>query len=187
MTVSAIRSVHSQGRRSLRWSLLAISMLLSSAGAPSPAAAQSVLDRVRERAASRAEQQTEQRTNERVDETVDKTVDCVFNPLACAKQAQTPPAGETPPAPGGAAGAAPSADGAQWYSEKQGQRIGPMPRAELATMATRGELNATTLVWREGLEDWKQAGQVPELADVLRSVPPPLPPQRSGPPPLPSR
>jgi hypothetical protein len=30
------------------------------------------------------------------------------------------------------------------------------------------------MVWRAGLEGWKQASELPELASILGSVPPPL-------------
>jgi len=154
--------------------------------APESATAQSssILDRVRERAASRAETTTENRANEQVDQTVDKTVDCMFNPVECAKQkSQTTPA--PTPAPG-EVGAAPTPDTTEWYAEKNGERVGPMPRDQLATMVTSGQVTPATLVWREGLNEWKPAGEVAELGDVFKKVPPPLP-RRSGPPPLPAQ
>lgn len=144
----------------------------------------SILDRVKERAQSRAQSQTENKANEQVDSTVDKTVDCMFNPIECAKK--TPAATPAPtPAPGEVA-PAPVADTTEWYAENQGKRVGPMPREQLSTMVTSGQITPTTLVWREGLGEWTAAGQVPELGDVFKKVPPPLP-TRSGPPPLPSK
>ena len=139
--------------------------------APDPAAAQSnsILDRVRERAASRAQTTTENRANEQVDQTVDKTVDCMFSPVECAKQKSHPA-----PAPG-EAGATPAPDATEWYAEKNGERVGPMPRDQLASMVTSGQLTTSTLVWREGLSEWKPAGDVAELGDVFKKVPPPLP------------
>lgn len=154
--------------------------------APVCASAQStsILDRVKERAQSRAQSQTENKANEQVDSTVDKTVDCMFNPIECAKK--TPAATPAPtPAPGEVA-PAPVADTTEWYAENQGKRVGPMPREQLSTMVTSGQITPTTLVWREGLGEWTAAGQVPELGDVFKKVPPPLP-TRSGPPPLPSK
>lgn len=145
--------------------------------APPIAGAQSILDRVRERASSRAQSETERKTNERVDSAVDQTVDCMFDPVTCAenaKPAKTPEA--APPA---------EADGPEWYAEQSGSRIGPMPRSQLDSMVTAGQITAQTLVWREGLKDWTAAGQLPELAEDFKKVPPPLP-RSSGPPPLPS-
>ncbi len=160
--------------------LLALVFGALHAGAAS-AQSNSIVDRIRERAASRAETQTENEAGERVDAAVDKTVDCVFNPIECAKQ--TPAA--TPPAGGEAATAA--TDTSEWYAENQGQRVGPMPRTQLDSMVTSGQVTPQTLVWREGMSTWTPAGQVAELGETFKKLPPPLPPQKSGPPPLPSR
>ena len=42
-------------------------------------------------------------------------------------------------------------------------------------MITDGSIRRETLVWSEGMDDWRPAGQVAELAGHLASVPPPLP------------
>ncbi|WP_435819833.1 SPFH domain-containing protein [Micromonospora tulbaghiae] len=78
-----------------------------------------------------------------------------------------PAAAEPPPLPGQA----------QWYVGVGGQRQGPYDLGGLAEQADAGALAADTLVWRTGMAQWQPAGQVPELAPVLASVPPPLPPQ----------
>nr|WP_244933413.1 SPFH domain-containing protein [Micromonospora tulbaghiae] len=78
-----------------------------------------------------------------------------------------PAAAEPPPLPGQA----------QWYVGVGGQRQGPYDLGGLAEQANAGALGADTLVWRTGMAQWQPAGQVPELAPVLASVPPPLPPQ----------
>ncbi|MFI7206856.1 SPFH domain-containing protein [Micromonospora aurantiaca (nom. illeg.)] len=81
--------------------------------------------------------------------------------------ATQPAAAEPPPLPGQA----------QWYVGVGGQRQGPYDLGALAEQANAGALDADTLVWRTGMAQWQPAGQVPELASVLASVPPPLPPQ----------
>ncbi len=78
-----------------------------------------------------------------------------------------PAAAEPPPLPGQA----------QWYVGVGGQRQGPYDLGGLAEQASAGALGADTLVWRTGMAQWQPAGQVPELASMLASVPPPLPPQ----------
>ncbi|WP_455327545.1 SPFH domain-containing protein [Micromonospora tulbaghiae] len=78
-----------------------------------------------------------------------------------------PAAAEPPPLPGQA----------QWYVGVGGQRQGPYDLGGLAEQANAGALAADTLVWRAGMAQWQPAGQVPELAPVLASVPPPLPPR----------
>lgn len=148
--------------------------LVALAPAPAHAQSNSILDRVRERAST----QTEERTNQEVDEAVDKTVDCVFNPVECARRKQ---AAATAP------GAAPLGGAAEWYAESQGNRIGPMPQQELVSKVVSGQVTESTLVWREGMSAWTPAGQIAELGDAFKKVPPPLPSQKSGPPPLPTQ
>lgn len=86
---------------------------------------------------------------------------------------------------GGGGAAAPAAPGqppplpdqAQWYIGVAGQRQGPFDLGGLAEQVGEGTLSAETLVWRAGMSQWQPAGQVGELASVLASVPPPLPPE----------
>jgi membrane protease subunit (stomatin/prohibitin family) len=75
-----------------------------------------------------------------------------------------------PPIPGGQAPAS-------FYLANQGQRTGPIDAGALRSLAESGQLTAETLVWKAGMPEWKRAGDVPEVAGVLGSVPPPLPPQ----------
>ncbi|WP_435819886.1 SPFH domain-containing protein [Micromonospora tulbaghiae] len=92
--------------------------------------------------------------------------------------AATQPAPAQPaPAQPAAAEPPPLPDQAQWYVGVGGQRQGPYDLSGLAEQANAGALAADTLVWRAGMAQWQPAGQVPELAPVLASVPPPLPPQ----------
>jgi membrane protease subunit (stomatin/prohibitin family) len=65
---------------------------------------------------------------------------------------------------------------AQWYVGVNGARQGPFDLAGLAAAVGSGALTPTTLVWRNGMAQWTPAAQVPELAPVLGSTPPPLPP-----------
>ena len=46
-----------------------------------------------------------------------------------------------------------------WYYEKAGQRQGPVPESELDRLLASGEINATTLVWRDGMENWTPLAQ----------------------------
>lgn len=55
-----------------------------------------------------------------------------------------------------------------------GQQTGPFDKVTLQQMAQSGQLNSETLVWKHGMANWGAAAQVPELADVLCSAPPPL-------------
>jgi hypothetical protein len=72
----------------------------------------------------------------------------------------------------------------QYYVVLNGQRNGPHPFAHLQHWIGSGQLPGSTLTWREGLADWVASNQVPELAVLFTSVPPPPLPS-SGPPPVP--
>jgi membrane protease subunit (stomatin/prohibitin family) len=86
-------------------------------------------------------------------------------------QAVAPPA-----AAAGPAGPPPLPAQDQWYIGVGGQQRGPFDLAGLAAQVSSGTLTATTLVWKAGMGQWTPAQQVPELASVFASTPPPLPP-----------
>ena len=65
----------------------------------------------------------------------------------------------------------------QWFLGIGGQQVGPFDRAQLAQQVSGGQLRPDTLVWKNGLPAWTPAAQVPEVAALFGSVPPPLPPQ----------
>lgn len=58
----------------------------------------------------------------------------------------------------------------QWYYEKDGTRVGPVADAELDNLARSGVVRADTLVWHDGMSDWKPLGE------MRPSPPPSLPP-----------
>lgn len=63
-----------------------------------------------------------------------------------------------------------------WYYARNGQRMGPVEEAEIQRLAETGHLAGTDLVWKPGLPEWRQAGQMPELASFFRPAAPPPPP-----------
>ena len=50
-----------------------------------------------------------------------------------------------------------------WYYEDGGHQAGPVSRAALLALVTAGAVTPTTLVWCEGMEDWKPFGEIGEL------------------------
>lgn len=93
------------------------------------------------------------------------------------------PATPTPVAPGGTPAAPPPLPVPdQWFLGINGQQVGPYDVAGLVAQVSAGALTSTTLVWKQGMAQWTPAGQVPELASILGSTPPPLPPQPPAPP-----
>ncbi len=63
----------------------------------------------------------------------------------------------------------------QYYYVKDGQRLGPIVPEQFAASGVTGE----TLVWTQGMTDWKAASTIPELAAYLSMapVPPPYEPE----------
>ena len=57
-----------------------------------------------------------------------------------------------------------------------GQATGPFDISVLAQMATVGQLTADSLVWKNGMAQWAEAGTVDELKNIFANVMPPIPP-----------
>ncbi|MBY0307342.1 MAG: SPFH domain-containing protein [Phycisphaerales bacterium] len=72
---------------------------------------------------------------------------------------------------------APASAGTQFFLGINGQQQGPFDAASIAAMAARGQVNAQTLVWTQGMANWQPASQVTAVATILGSVPPPMPAQ----------
>ncbi len=62
-----------------------------------------------------------------------------------------------------------------WYYVKDGRQNGPLPLGELIALYATGTLGPQDLVWRQGMDGWKAAEEVPELKRAA-AAPPPLPP-----------
>lgn len=65
----------------------------------------------------------------------------------------------------------------QYFLAIHGQQAGPFDVPALQLMVRGGELTRDTLAWRQGMQQWTPAGQVPELASLFAAMPPPIPPQ----------
>ena len=70
-----------------------------------------------------------------------------------------------------------------------GKTLGPFKWDALQKLVWEGKLNAKTLVWKLGMDNWVECGSVAELQALF--VPPPLPnlkppPLPGAPPPLPA-
>jgi GYF domain 2 len=68
-------------------------------------------------------------------------------------------------------GAEGSSDSRRWYLEVSGRRAGPFAWAVLAELAQAGALGAEDRVWSMGLASWSRAGDVAELAPLIREPP----------------
>jgi predicted Zn finger-like uncharacterized protein len=54
-----------------------------------------------------------------------------------------------------------------WYIVVDGEQKGPLRPIELSQLFAKGSVGLDAYVWKEGFDDWKAAGDVPELAQVL--------------------
>lgn len=57
-----------------------------------------------------------------------------------------------------------------------GQAVGPFELSVLTQMAANGQFTADSLVWKNGMAQWAQAGTVDELKGMFVSPIPPIPP-----------
>ncbi len=63
-----------------------------------------------------------------------------------------------------------------WHIAENGQTKGPFPAAQLQQMMGQGGFTRDTLVWTQGQDGWKKAGEVADLQRLFASMPPPPPP-----------
>lgn len=68
----------------------------------------------------------------------------------------------------------------EWYYTHGDRKVGPVSARELKQVAADGTIQPTTLVWTEGMKEWKEARSIKGLAGLWPSSPPvasvPLPP-----------
>ena len=65
--------------------------------------------------------------------------------------------------------------GPAYHVAEGGKPTGPFTVEQLTEQSVKGGLTRATLVWAPGMDGWKAAGEVPDLAAVFASVPPPIP------------
>ncbi len=70
----------------------------------------------------------------------------------------------------------------KYYYTDGTNKFGPMSVEKLLIC----DINAKTLVWYDGMTEWIPAGEVPEIAEALKSVPPPIPKPEREPEPTPA-
>ena len=54
-----------------------------------------------------------------------------------------------------------------WYIVVDGEQKGPLRPIELSQLFAKGSVGLDSYVWKEGFDDWKAAGDVPDLAQVF--------------------
>ena len=99
--------------------------------------------------------------------------------IAMGSQMVNAMTGNVAGAGGLAAGAAvppPVPGAAGFHVAVNGRQTGPFDLAALQQQAAGGQLTRATLVWKAGMAQWAEAGEVPELASIFAGMPPPVPP-----------
>lgn len=64
---------------------------------------------------------------------------------------------------------APGLDGVHWFFVEDGEAAGPVPFASLQAMWREGALYPSSLVWTEGMNDWRRVGELESLREELSS------------------
>ncbi|WP_305909610.1 DUF4339 domain-containing protein [Methylomarinum sp. Ch1-1] len=74
-----------------------------------------------------------------------------------------------------------------YFFSEDNQQTGPLDLEAIKKKITEGVITSQTLVWCEGMDNWKPADQIQELSSFFKSrvQPPPLPRNQATPPPLP--
>ena len=52
---------------------------------------------------------------------------------------------------------------ADWFYGKEGTQHGPVSDQEIGTFISSGQIDGSTIIWREGMADWLPLSQVPEF------------------------
>jgi len=79
----------------------------------------------------------------------------------------------------------PPAPAATFHVSDAGASRGPYDVQTMRQQAQSGTLKRDTMVWMQGMDGWKAAGEIDALRDVFAAVPPPPPPPAAAPPPPP--
>ena len=95
--------------------------------------------------------------------------------MAMANQfMQANSAGQSPQTVGGMPPPLPTT--VAFFAAIDGKQSGAMDQNQLQDAVNQGKLTRATLVWTQGMAKWTAAAEVPALAGLFASVPPPLPP-----------
>lgn len=62
-----------------------------------------------------------------------------------------------------------------WWYALNGERNGPITTEGMKALFLQGTLSRSTLVWREGLPEWRSLEEVDELKSIAMALPPELP------------
>jgi membrane protease subunit (stomatin/prohibitin family) len=63
----------------------------------------------------------------------------------------------------------------QFFVSVNGQQTGPFNLQQLQQLVMNGQLQRNTFVWKQGMQNWEEAGKLLELQNLFGAVPPPPP------------
>jgi hypothetical protein len=61
-----------------------------------------------------------------------------------------------------------------YYAALDGRQAGPFSETEIVRLINDNKIRRETLVWHQGMPQWKAAQDVPELLRIFTLTPPPL-------------
>lgn len=64
----------------------------------------------------------------------------------------------------------------QYFVAVNGQQTGPFNLQQLQQLVGNGQLQRNTFVWKQGMQNWEEAGKLLDLQNLFGAVPPPPPP-----------
>lgn len=67
--------------------------------------------------------------------------------------------------------------GTTYFVYVNGQQLGGQTIQSITSMIMQGTINGDTLAWRTGMQKWDKISNIPELASLLGTIPPPIPSQ----------
>src|SRR3954470_16353824 len=65
------------------------------------------------------------------------------------------------------------ADPAIWFAMLQGRQAGPLTYEEVEAHANEGVVGPRTYLWREGMDAWQRAKDIPEMVELFPRLPQP--------------
>lgn len=96
------------------------------------------------------------------DQPIDQFSDQIVHQKAPSSPSMPPPLPETAPV-------------VEYYIAGKGKKIGPLEFNVILHNIKKEKITPDTLIWRQGLDEWKRAETLEEFLSAFKSVPPPLP------------
>jgi membrane protease subunit (stomatin/prohibitin family) len=90
----------------------------------------------------------------------------MMNNMGNTMNQQNPPGNQMPPTP----------PVIQYFVAVNGQQTGPFNMQQIQQMVNNGQLMNNSFVWKQGMQDWAEAGKIIELQALFGASPPPPPP-----------